>query len=303
MRARAGFRGAVVAAALLHFGTSARAAEPPAPLIEFDWDVTAGCPDKEWATRAVTAYLGPRAARARTTVRVTIREHPLRRSRYVARIATEGQGGSGERTFDGATCTSVAKAATLVVAIAVDPETVSNRVHVPEPSTELGAGLAVSGDVGSLPDPTLGAGAFFAFRSGPASVDVRGLAWLPRLESKGPRAGTGGMISLYSGALRGCWTALDLGAGDVAACLTAEAGLMTGRGVNLLIPESSHGFWMAGLAGFVLRSRLGPLRPWISVDAGTPFVRPTFEIEGFGDVFRSSSLIGRASFAVAWIFP
>jgi hypothetical protein len=229
---------------------------------------------------------------------------------WEAHITTRGTGGVGERRFMGSTCERVADAATLIVAMTLDPVGVASRVepsHARASEDELRFGVGAEGklDVGSLPLPALGAAALFGASYARWRIEGDGTLFLPRVASRGPRPGSGGEIGLYTAGLRGCFEGLDIPSLPLRAgvCAGAELGYTTGRGIDIRYPTRSGGLWGAALVGLTLREIASPLSPWLSVDVGAPYPRPTYEIEGFGPVFRSSPVIMRAAIGMAWIFP
>src|SRR5262245_30621241 len=96
----------------------ARAAEP-ARGIELEWRAPPGCPDEDWARRAIDVYLGQRKLEAFKPIAVRVEITAI----AGGRCARHGQGSaaSGDRVFEGATCARVGDAAVLIVALMLDP--------------------------------------------------------------------------------------------------------------------------------------------------------------------------------------
>jgi hypothetical protein len=301
--------GAVVATLVMLSAEPVSAGEEPSVRgFVFGWTAPEECPNQSWALESVLGFLRRRTVTANVDVRVVIKRSSVQPPRFEAKITTLGMGPPGERAFEGASCESVAQAAALMIAMAIDPtdvaETVAPVVSRP-PGTLLGVGLTASGDIGSLPAPTLGVGGSITVHHNRLTIEGAGTAWLPRVELKGPRSSSGGEIGLYTGNLRGCLDVFALASAglNIGGCAAAELGVITGSGVDLRNPASSSGLWAAALVGIELRPIAGTLRPYVLLEGGVPFVRPTFEIDGFGAVFQPFPVFGRATVAVAWIFP
>jgi hypothetical protein len=208
----------------------------------------------------------------------------------------------------------VAEAAAMIVGMALDPLEAAERVA---PSTTAPArrgegkpmrvaiGARAKGDIGSLPAPSLGASVAVAAIVRRLELELEAAAWMPRIEERGPVEGSGGSIALYAGGFRGCWDALAGSTGLRAGpCLAAELGFASGRGINIRNPETSRTLWGAALLGASVRQIGESGLSWgASLEIGLPFRRATYEIEGYGDVFRASPVIGRLSITMAWIFP
>ena len=86
----------------------------------------------------------------------------------------------------------------------------------------LAIGPRTTGDLGSLPAPTLAAGGGVALEWSTLRFEASVLAWLPRRTSSDPSA-VAGEIGLVTGEARGC-AQLTGGTARLDACLGAEAG-------------------------------------------------------------------------------
>jgi hypothetical protein len=216
----------------------------------------------------------------------------------------------------------VAQAATLIVAIMLDPlKTVATvraseardrslppvapvAPRAPAEGARFELGFETSADLGSLPSATVGVGLEAGVRSGLALLQAQATDWLPERAVRGPRVASGGQMGLYSGGLRGCLEAVRTRADrfQLGLCLHGELGVATGTGFGLDQTERSFALWGAAFAGVSAQLSGDPFATWLSVEVGTPLVRPVYEIDGFGDVFRASPVLLRASCGVAWDF-
>ena len=278
--------------------------------LELEWDAPDACPDRDQVLRWITAYLPVRAPGVRTpwVVHARVREvREVREVRYEIAIAMPG--GEAQRSFAGDDCPRVAEAAALVIALSVDPLGTSARIGAPEAqpaSDALTVVLAarMAGDLGSLPQPSLGVGAGVALELARARAEADVMAWLPRATARSANELGGGEIGLFSAALRGCYDFVHgehaLGFGP---CLGAEAGVSTGRGIDVADAARRQGLWLAALGGLTLRQLGEPgLGSWLSLELVVPLRGPEYAIDGYGTIFQASALAVRASLGAAWRF-
>jgi hypothetical protein len=279
--------------------------------LDLQWQAAAGCPDRGAAASAIAELIGETAAHPRVRAPASVRVAIARTSAggFVARLSTSSAGQNGERELEGEDCGRVADAVVLIVAMMLDPVTAADRVNkTPADEDHLRFSIGALGavDAGSLPAPSAGAGVGLGLHLAPFHGHVEGLAWIPRLALKGPVAGSGGEIGLYTGALRACWDVFRDTAGELSLgpCAGAELGLSTGRGLNISHPARSSGLWSA--ATLAIRMQLVGRSGFafgFSVEGGAALHRPAYFIENYGEVFRASPVFGRAKMDMAWIFP
>jgi hypothetical protein len=296
--------------------------------IDLQWVAPSGCPDETWARTALAAYLGHRRSDTfkPTAVRVELSVAPG--GRFRAALALD-DGKGGDRKFEGATCGRVADAAVLIVALTLDPLEVASQIETPPavprreaPSTSASAeaprrstdgagttfelGVEATGDVGSLPEATVGAGVIAGLRMGRTLLEMDAVAWVPRRALGGPTPGGGGEIGLYTAGLRGCYAVVQAVESGIllAPCARLEGGVATGQGFGIAEPTSSKNPWGAAFLGLSIRqSTAASLGGWLTIEGGMPFVRTKYVIEDFGTVFRASPVVGRLSLGLAWSFP
>src|SRR4051812_27790134 len=146
--------------------------------IELAWHAPSGCPDETWARAALTGYLGRRKPDAFKPIAVRVELSSTPSGRYRAALALD-DGTGGDRRFEGATCSRVADAAVLIVALMLDPVEVVAQIEAPpavprseaptsptkaprraaeESAGTFDLGIEAAGDIGSLPEPSVGAG-------------------------------------------------------------------------------------------------------------------------------------------------
>src|SRR5689334_1534876 len=244
----------------------ARAAEP-SRAIALEWSAPAGCPDESWARKAIDAYLGHRARDSFKPIDVHVDIMAIAGGRWRADLSVGG-GATGSRVFEGSSCARVGDAAVLIVALMLDPVEVVTQMDAPRDDlphtsratpegarvvdaragTRVELSVEATGDVGSLPEPTVGAGVAAGLRSGRLSIQMDLLAWIPRRAFGGPTPASGGEIGLYTASLRGCiaaWRGLGIA---IEPCVRGEGGLSKGTGFGVAEPVTSQKFWGAAFA-------------------------------------------------------
>jgi hypothetical protein len=309
----------------LTYPARSRATEPGRS-ITLEWRAPSGCPDEAWARAAIDAYLGPRKVDAFKPIAVRVAIASVPGGRWRAELSMSG-GASGDRVFEGASCARVGDAAVLIVALMLDPVEVVTQIDSPRaeapratggsapegrraaegrPPSRIELAVQATGDVGSLPAPSVGFGLAGGVRVGRALVAADIVAWVPRRAIGGPTVASGGEIGLYTASLRGCLRVaggLDSGLA-LEPCMRAEGGLAVGRGFGIAEPATARSPWGAAFAGLTVRQVSSEsLGAWLSVEAGVPFVRPHYVIEEFGTVFQAGPVLARVSFGLAWSFP
>ena len=301
-------------------GGTAHAAPPP---FRFAWTAPSGCPEKAAVIARVSELVGP-GSRAEDDLWFETDVTPLENGRWRAVLKSGWAGVSTERRFESASCANLASATAFIIAMSLDPAGVAERAtREPSPQREpdafepgpekapvvtpreassfhLALGPRTTGDVGSLPKASLGAGGGLTLWRGPWLVSASGQAWLPRPTS-GNVYGAGGEIGLVTGELRGCVSIARTSA-RIDLCAGGEGGSSEGTGTGLSQPLKARGLWLAALAGVALRPSVtsvsGPFGAWVGFDVGVPLTIPTYVIDGIGEVHRPSPVFARASMGV-----
>jgi hypothetical protein len=297
----------------------------PVKGVDLVWIAPPECPDEASAKRAIEGYLGHRPLDAFKPLTVQVEITSVANGRFRGALAFGGESG-GDRRFEGGTCERVSEAAALIVALTLDPVEVATHMQPPraiesrmagsvekmrgsEDNTKaprrFTLGLQTAGDVGSLPDPTLGAGFLVGLDWARASMAIDFTSWVARRAFRGPTPESGGELSLTTVSLRGCFAPFSapVAATRLDVCARAEGGIAGGRGFGIVEPGSSHVPWAAGFVGLTVRSpNPSPLGVWLSIEGGLTVSRPRFFIEDFGRVFEASAVLARALLGVAWTF-
>jgi hypothetical protein len=159
--------------------------------------------------------------------------------------------------------------------------------------SQLGAGVGLSVDMGTLPRPAPGPTAWVFVEMGRLRLDVTGSLFPPR--STGGSLGAD--VGLFTVAAQGCARAMGNSL-SLWPCVAFEAGRITGKGGKQLDEsKAGHRVWLAPLVG--LRGAwqaLGWLTMNAELQAGFPLTRPTFVVSAGdtpNDVHRPNPFIGR----------
>jgi hypothetical protein len=261
------------------------------------WSAPAGCPSGE-SVRAEAMRLAE--VEPDGTQRLTARASIRRENRsWTLELETEFEGGAGERVLRANSCGALADAASLTLALILNPAaelrsegsagprepaandnpyelyaSLSGRAGVqaglldtPGPNFALGAGL-------SLGAPSLW---LFAGFIPPSDAHVSG--------SSGP----GGRVWAASSTLVGCWdfgTATPLGP-----CAGAELMRVEGRGIGVANPRRAVAYFASGTLGLRGGIRLGRrLVLRLEGFALVPAQRPSLFLDELGRVVRPGAL-------------
>ncbi len=286
------------------------------------WNAPRGCPERAAVLDRVAELVGE-APRTDEDLWFEADVAPIDNGRWRAVLKSGWPGSSAERRFESASCASIASATAFIIAMSLDPAGVAERATrevnaprerdaetrsdkpslAPGPQRDTGGvhlafGPRTTGDVGSLPKASLGAGGGLTVWQGAWLVAISGQAWLPRQTSTGNVYGAGGEIGLLTGELRGCGAVATSGA-RVDLCAGAEAGTSDGMGTGLVHPLHAQGLWLAALGGLAFRpAASGLFGAWIGLDVGVPLTIPTYVIDGVGEVHRPWPVFARASMGV-----
>jgi hypothetical protein len=304
--------------ARLAFATSALLAFPRSAHAEgafaLSWHAAPECPSEAEVARKIDELVGPNHAADALMARVVITSHG---AAWHASITLTRSDVSSERVVDGESCASVTDVATVIVALAADPQS-AEPVSTPAPTASLvvtneppnreepapaerasvrplyaGASVLIDGTM--LASTSVGPELVFGWRHRSVRLEVSA-AFLPPVRGTVATNGSeGAELWLLRGGTRACWLPL---------ASTIEVGPCAGLGLDMV---SGHGFGAASTTSttmWTVTSSFGAmgsvrLTDTLSVRAGAgalvPFARPTFVIEGPGFVHR----LPVASFAMS----
>lgn len=114
-------------------------------------------------------------------------------------------------------------------------------------------------------------------------IDLSAAHWFARDRTADGAMDAGGRFTLQAASVRGCWRVIS----RAGACVGAELGALSGRGVGAIEEGEGRTLWVAPVAGvladYALTSVLG-------LSAGAEYAlalrRPRFVLTGLGEVHR-----------------
>jgi len=265
----------------------------------------------------VAAGLG--GAASRTLIQVAI-EHNF--SGYSAQISAAGAR-HGSRTLQdwGPTCSSLADAVAVTIAIFLDPY--ANPLPKAPASIAATAASPPASTVVKAHEPTPPS-SFFAEASGGGALNVLAhsvpfvagqLGWRPSprwavalggailtTDSTAPNGGRVELRLAYA-SLQACGTALgDVRGPNLAWCVAQQVGSLGGAGDRYRTSSSEHAWWLAMALGPQATFPLTPALAWVLTgNAVIPWVRQGFDTQTNGlrtTAFRSPALGGLVSLGI-----
>jgi hypothetical protein len=299
--------------------------------VQLSWLVPeqSDCPDATYVQSEIRRYVASSASaeRAAITANVTIRRDESSGFRLV--LSTIQGPIVGERVFRDQSCRALADAAVLILAWMIAPDAMANRSlpaasrepppvapagtqaleHAPEPTPKpmpvwqaayFGLGAAV--DSGTLPSPAIGAKARMGISVKRLRFEARAAYWPSRRETLGALSNgavPGASFSLWSFGVQVCFEALRTPAitrWALSLCTGPEAELLHGAGFGVTLPASASKSWFSWSAGITGRVVLTSHLSAFGDAAGViPTERDHFGLKSVGELYRPSSIAGRAA--------
>jgi hypothetical protein len=309
-------------------------AQLDAPLPDLEWDAPLECPTRQAFMGELERALGRARTRRVGHVRVAIVQNAD--TSWTAIVRTSADDASAERVLRAETCQTVASAAAVIAAVAIEtpsqptpaeaasPEAPSvaskpaaEVAHRAKPSdreepphagieSQLAFGVAGIVDTATMPALDVGIEGTVAWAARVASLRLRlgvsGDLFGDEVTTAPGHAADGGTFSLASAGARACGTRL-FGPVEVGPCVGGEVDVMRGTGTAQTSLEK-NGVWSA-LDGSALASWSPGRRVGLNVrlDGVLPLARPSFVIAqqaGTGDIFvhRSAAVTFRAAVGI-----
>jgi hypothetical protein len=287
--------------------------------ISLDWSTPAGCPEGDAVSADVIRLSGATAQGSRhLKARASIR--PADGKGWILSLATDLNGATGERTLVGASCESLTEAATLTLALILNPDL---AVPPPPPAgdqrpAQEAATVASTSDrrlhlvwrLGAHAGIQAGAienlSSCFALSLG-VGLGRLSLRLMPGLTPPqnifvDAARTLGGRLWVGTAAALGCWAAA-VGPVTLSPCLGFDVARLQGHGLGVLQPREKTVYWssaeLAVFAGL-------PVGYGVALEVGgigvLPFSRPTVYLDGIGPVSRPAVFGFRALGGLAWVF-
>jgi len=174
---------------------------------------------------------------------------------------------------------------------ATDPDSVSSSLPSSPHALALGGGL--TSDASTLPSAAVGGAAFFAWTPGRARVEAAASFFASQSKTTGISS-AGAALSLFVIGARGCYAIVKTSAIELSPCGGVDFSFVGASGFGAAANYDASARWASATAGLLVRV---PVTSYFAVraqvDGNVPFSRPTFVVDGEGDVHRPSALGAR----------
>jgi hypothetical protein len=291
----------------------------PVRSFELTWRAPSGCPTSAEVEREITRLIGD-SSRNRATVRASAE---VTRSGEDWRVQIRIHDGdyTSERSFDGASCRAVTKVASLIIALAIEPNAGAAAEVTPPLPPEKPEGPTVA--VASRPAAEaprrgfLAAGPVvelrllphvgFGFELGGGirwpslSLELRAGALLPQ-DAGVAATDAGGRFFQVSAGARACARIVSRGP-EIFACATGLLDVVTAEGYGVTAPGTATALLGTAALGPRVDFWLGePWRLSLSADATHTFTEATFLLDNVGSVHQTPRWGGAARVQLIWFF-
>jgi hypothetical protein len=288
--------------------------------MDLTWDAPPDCPTGAEIRADVTRIVGEKERRQVTVVATARREG----SAWLLDLRTRAGDDEGERSLRGATCSEVAKAAVVVIALTIDPNVLTAPppplpLPPPQPppspppppppppkpaprSVFATARISAGASFLTPPDvaPAIAAAGGVRFGRLAAKAGAVFAAETSRASAYPPAAGSFWSLGLF---LRACAAPILAPRFEAWACAGFEANRLAARGTGVTNPtQTDVWFGAPDLAiepAFVLAPSLRAVFP---VEIAFPLDRPTFTIDGIGPVFTPPAALFRVTLGIEVLF-
>ena len=275
------------------------------------WSAPAGCPDGDAIKSEVLRLAGTGTRNSRhLKARASIR--PDGETGWTLALATDLDGVPGERTLSGQSCQSLSDAATVMLALILNPDVVLPERPVAPSAAAPAVRASPPNAPKAGPSPLWLVGAHAGLQSGvlknlsPSFALTLGVALgrasLRLVPSFAPpqdvwvqgKPGRGGRLWSASAAASGCWTAWR-GWVELAPCLGVDVVRLQGRGLGVAKPQDSTVYWSSAELALTIAVPLGSTVNLALSGVGlVPFSRPSLYLDSIGTVNRPAVFAFRA---------
>jgi hypothetical protein len=296
--------------------------------LRLTWSAPAGCPSSEdvraaslRGTRGAKEKDASRAANVSEVLEADAQVEQKQANGWLVRLRTRRGATTGEREIEATTCSGVADATALVLALALVPGSLApaeeasapppppppeKDVARPRPSGDsshaVALGASVAGDASTMPAAAVGGSLSLAWTPGRFRLEADGRRWGSQSRTI-TASDAGARFSMTSIGARGCWAALRTTSFDLSPCAGADVHLVSAPGYGADANYTATARWATVAGGALARV---PLASWLAlrarVEAFVPLSRPTFVVEGEGPVHRPPTLGAAASFGAEVLF-
>jgi hypothetical protein len=284
----------------------------PTPPVHLEWVAPAGCPSHGEILEAIerTVGAGARGGAVDARVIVTAGERELR-----AELTVSASGATSTRSLTGESCRAIADAATLVIALAANPDAVplASPPAPPPPAPPTSAAApppvprrAVFVEASFLVDsailPAAGLGGELAVGWSPAhfALEITGAFVGPERATLASAPSQGASLWLGHLGARACYELFDARI-DVGPCLGGGVEWTPARGFGTTPDQPANATGQMGvgsLGGRAIVRASSRVALRLVGEAVVPLTRPTFVIDGGGQVFQTPAASFRATAGV-----
>jgi hypothetical protein len=312
-----------VFAALVALATPASADEDR---LRLTWTAPPGCPSTEEVRGATLRDAESRGAMGLLEADAQVEQKPQQTgdAGWRVRLRTRRGETTGEREIEASSCSGVAEATAVVLALAMVPPDVDEerppvesvpaseaprqsdvavaRKEAAQDAHALALGASVATDASTLPSAAIGGSLTAAWTPGRLRVELDARRWVSQSRSLASSA-SGATFTLTSLGGRGCWAALRGKSVDLAPCAGADLHLVSAPGYGADSNYSPDGSWVSITGGGLGRLSLSSwLALRVRLEAVVPLARPTFVVRNEGSVHRPPSLGAAASVGLELLF-
>jgi hypothetical protein len=256
--------------------------------LQLEWRAPLGCPSDSDVEDAIEARLGAAAAQTGPTLRATA-QVTGRPNAYRLELQTA----QGERSLTARSCSEIAGAAALILALLIDPEADASSAP-PPPAREpwLLIRPEASLDAGILPSLALGPGLTIGLLLGRTALELSG-TYLPAQDAfRSERESAVARLSLLAAAIGVCQGLTR--APELSPCLRLEHGRLLANARDLPNGADPSAAWTALWAGARVRVEL---THWLSANLeialGLPLLGATFTVNTVGTAHQTGDVLGR----------
>lgn len=298
-----------LAAILLSSSAAAQessSAPPATDEWQLQWSAPAECEQAAYVRAEVERLSEPDALESASDLRA-VGEVTHDGARYHLQLETWRAGTHGSVQLSSEECVPIARAAALVISVALgspaepaapkpppppapSPATPEDRPAAPPPvvrsaGPRLWLGLGIASEMKLLPKLSAGPSVTAELQMDSWSLASTFQHQLEVSETISP--GAFATYSANAAALTGCGLIDSQSAAAIRACLGAQVGWIDAQARGTDRDQSINALYWGGVASLGLDYRL---RPWLSLRAGGQLslaaTRAVFEVEGFGDVHQ-----------------
>lgn len=288
--------GRVLFALGLLWSTAATAQAPAGTQVR--WDTETTCIEPSDLLERIAFRLGIEPAQlARKLIRLEVRVVRELRELWNAKLLVVTNAGTSERYFEAESCQAIIQGTAFVAALAFDSRSGARlglKLPLAEPPVRFVLRVPVSLEFGVLPQPSTELGLAAGVMWSTWRIELQVTHGFAQHKTVDATTGAGADLEArLAGGVRGCYIPWQRRV-ELGACATAEVAWLHARGTDLPAPWGSDAYSLTLLGGVTAAYRVWRgvgLRAEAAI--GGNAVRPSFAIDGLGEVHRPAAVAGR----------